>query len=124
MSERALATLFLVCGLAACSGESVVATERGEYVLSDISFFGAHKEQRCTKGCQYIEVPDRWFLQFCRVDKKDNCFTRTITHAPWSWQQIGTRVTVGWDETRDERGHVVKWTQFMTKSGTNERLPM
>jgi hypothetical protein len=67
-------------------------------ILTDISFMGAHQEERCSKGCRYIRRPDTWYLQFCQLGNAGNCFVEDIAHAPWKWQIIGVRVDVMWQK--------------------------
>jgi hypothetical protein len=88
-------------------------------VIKEISFQGAHQDERCSKGCRYTSVPDTWYILFCQVKKPDDCFSRKITHAPWKWQVEGTRVTVTWQPRGD-------WNQFkgVVLTDTKEHMEM
>ena len=65
-------------------------------VISEISFLPAHTEKHCSKSCSYNDVPDKWFILFCRASGEKICFDRSIEHAPWRWEKEGNRVTITW----------------------------
>lgn len=92
MSEiRNVILLFVF--LTGCTQEPPI-TDKQNGTISEISFFGAHEDVHCSKGCFHTKVPDKWFLNLCDVNK--SCYVFEITHAPWEWQKKEAKITMNW----------------------------
>ena len=70
-------------------------------VVNDIAFQAQHEEAHCAKGCTFVTVPDKWWLRVCNVADASDCGIVTLYHAPWKWEQEGSRVTVQWQRWTD-----------------------
>lgn len=81
-----------------CSNDPIGKPFEVQNEIKEISFKAAHQYDDCgaKRGCRAVFVPDTWFILFCSTERANNCFTRSITHAPWKWQTPGTRVVVTW----------------------------
>lgn len=62
--------------------------------VGDVQFFGAHEDRRCSKGCRYITVPDRWYVQACSAG--EGCDFIQLDHPPWAWEQPGSLIKIKW----------------------------
>lgn len=111
-------TLFALLLLGGCSASPVGEPFVIENELKEISFMGAHQEERCSKGCRYTSVSDTWYLRFCNILDSKDCITRSITHAPWKWQREGQRAKFTYQKWDDGWRQVIK----ITLSDTGEEV--
>lgn len=119
IKKSALVTLTLVSLLAGCTQEPSPPFEIKNRI-KEISFFGAHEERRCSKGCRYKPRPDTWYILFCNVKNAADCYWEDINHAPWKWQKEGTEVTM--TRYRDEWGYLKML--LIVDTVTGEKLEM
>jgi hypothetical protein len=107
--RRSIAAIMALLALAGCDSKPDGAPFAIDNVVKNVSFFGAHQEEHCSKGCYSVDVPDKWFFQFCSIKDPADCFTKSITHAPWKWEREGAHVTVTWQRWTSGNQYVVKW---------------
>ena len=104
-------TAFLLTGCSQPTGKPFAI----DNIIADVAMEPAHQEERCSKGCYYIPVPDTWYIHFCDVKDSADCAHRAIRHAPWGWEKVGHRVTITWQRWSDDDLTIVSIVDDDTK---------
>lgn len=113
LSSLALALLLFGCG----TFEPVGPPFEEDNTIADISFREAYDVKKVKRSPR--RIPEEWYILLCDVKDKSDCFTRSITHAPWRWQVVGAKITVVWQRYDNAPMRVVRYLDTATK----EKLP-